>query len=123
MFEDAPPPAALRLRSLVLECGFSPQVLSDLVKQLPDANLSHALVDYYFTAMYELSVDVRNKCPKEHWQKLYALSTLRASFQDFLPIYLSEWIQPPTFRHTLLASPLCRPCFVHAFISRSYWEQ
>ncbi|KAF8591511.1 hypothetical protein K439DRAFT_1650746 [Ramaria rubella] len=50
VLEDAPPPAA-RLQSLVLECGFSPHILSDLVKQLPDTTLSHSLVDYYFAAI------------------------------------------------------------------------
>ncbi|KAF8486532.1 fungal-specific transcription factor domain-containing protein [Gautieria morchelliformis] len=50
MLVDTPAPAA-RLQSLVLECGFPPTVITELVKQLPDANLSRALVDYYFTSI------------------------------------------------------------------------
>lgn len=56
MLEGARSPRAC-IRSLVLENGFSPNVLSDLIEQLPDATLSHTLVDYYFMSMYEPSAN------------------------------------------------------------------
>ncbi|KIJ56788.1 hypothetical protein M422DRAFT_150057 [Sphaerobolus stellatus SS14] len=50
VLEDIPTPA-IRMQSLVLECGFSSDMFLKVVKQLPDRNTSRTLVDFYFTSV------------------------------------------------------------------------
>jgi hypothetical protein len=39
------------LKNLVLECGVSPQLVSELLQELPPQRMSDVLIEYYFTSM------------------------------------------------------------------------
>ena len=52
------PTPAENLKCLIKECGVSPQLLSELLQELPPQRYSDVLLDYYFTSLWvEMSLD------------------------------------------------------------------
>jgi hypothetical protein len=66
------------LQNLFLECGVSPQQITELHQQLPHLVLSDRLIDHYFSAMFVSSILIWNCASDEFKQQLDTISNIGA---------------------------------------------